>query len=35
MDEGRERHCIDTRRGTLLPRMANSRTLQKHRAHHP
>jgi len=36
MDEGREKHCApNTLRGTLLPRMANSRTLAKHRVHHP
>ena len=27
--------AANTLRGTLLPKMANSRTLAKHRAHHP
>ncbi len=34
-DEGREEQAANTLRGTLLLRMANSRTLQKHRVHHP
>src|SRR5687768_14718435 len=34
-DEGREKQAANTLRGTLLLRMANSRTLQKHRVHHP
>jgi hypothetical protein len=33
-DEGREEQAANTLRGTLLLKMANSRTLQKHRVHH-